>query len=136
MTTPLMCLLGFAMWAVVLVLGIGAVRVMEVLTRKKKANDFPAGQPHGSPGYWRLNRAHLNTLENLPIFGAVVVVGTLLHVENAMFSQLALVVLGARVVQSLLHISSGSVAIVNARFAAFATQLVCMGWMAFLIATR
>lgn len=134
MTTALWCLLGFAVWAVVLVSGIGAVRVMQVLTRQKRANEFPSGQPHGAEMYWRLNRAHMNTLENLPIFGAVVVVGTLAQVQAPLFQTLAQVVIAARVAQSLIHVSSGSVPAVNARFAAFVTQVVSFAWMAWLVA--
>lgn len=136
MTTPLWCLLGFAMWAVVLVSAIGGVRALQVVTRQKRANEFPSGQPHGGDMYWRLNRAHLNTLENLPIFGAVVVVGVLSGVDAPLFSTLASVVLGARIAQSVIHVSSGSVMAVNARFTAFLTQLVGMAWMAFLIVSR
>jgi len=136
MTTALMSLLGFAMWSVLLVTAIGAVRAGMVLTRQKRANDFPSGQPHGSDMYWRLNRAHLNALENLPIFATVVAVGAFLQVDTPLFGTLATVVLGARVAQSLLHVSSGSVPIVNARFSAFLTQLVCIAWMAFLIVSR
>lgn len=136
MTVPLMCLLGFAAWAVVLVLLIGMVRVTQVLTRQKRANEFPAGQPHGSDMYWRLNRAHMNTLENLPIFGSIVVVGALLGVGSPLFATLAQVVLGARVAQSLIHVTSGGVVAVNARFTAFFTQLICFVWMAALIVQR
>lgn len=72
MTRPLLCLLAFAGWALFLVLCIAAARVSQVLTGKKKPNEFPSGVPHGGDRYWRLNRAHLNTVENLPIFGAIV----------------------------------------------------------------
>ncbi|MSP59622.1 MAG: MAPEG family protein [Myxococcales bacterium] len=129
MTTPLHALLGFASWAIVLVAAIAAVRVSQVLRGEKKANEFPGGSPHGGDAYWRLNRAQANTVENLPIFGAIVVAGTLLHVATPAFATLPLVVLGARVVQSVTHISSGSVMAVNVRFTAFLTQLGCFGWM-------
>lgn len=133
MSIPLLCLLGFAMWAVVLVSAIGVVRVTQVMTRTVPPNGFPSGQPHGGAGYWRLNRAHMNALENLPIFGAVVVVGVLSNVQAPMFSTLAQAVLAARVAQSILHVSSGSNMVVNARFTAFLTQIVCIAWMAWLI---
>lgn len=136
MTTALMSLVGFAMWAVVLVTAIGAVRVWKVVTREAKPNGFPSGQPHGSDMYWRLNRAHMNALENLPIFAAVVLAGAMLEVRAPLFSTLASVVLGARVLQSVFHISSGRSLVVNLRFTAFLAQLVCMAWMALLIASR
>jgi hypothetical protein len=136
MPIALMCLVGFAMWAVVLVLAVGGARAFQVVTGAKKPNEFPSGQQHGGAAYWRLNRAHANTLENLPIFGAVVVVGFLTGVSDPMFSTLAQIVLGGRVVQSAIHIISGSVTAVNARFTAFLVQLACMSWMALLIVLR
>ena len=53
---------------------------------------FAAGVPHGSDAYWRLNRAHLNTLENLPIFAAIVLSGWVVGMESAMFNRLAVIV--------------------------------------------
>jgi uncharacterized MAPEG superfamily protein len=131
--SPLVCLVLFAVWAMVLVLCIGAVRVFQVLTGKKRANEFPSGVPHGGDAYWRLNRAHINTLENLPIFAALVLAAALLHVE---LGRLPLVVICARVVQSLFHISSGRSLVVNLRFTAYSVQLGCFGWMATAILRR
>jgi len=134
MTRPLLCLAGFAAWAILLVTAIGALRVAQVFTGKKQSNQFPGGTQHGGDAYWRLNRAHLNAVENLPIFGALVLVGALLRVDAPLFQTLPLVILGARVVQSLVHISSGSVTAVNLRFSAFLTQVGCFAVLAVLIA--
>src|SRR5258706_4835259 len=101
MNRPLLCLCAFAAWSMVLVNGLAFARVSQVLTGKKKANAFPSGVQHGGEAYWRLNRAHLNTLENLPLFGAIVLSGVLLHLQSPMFQTLPVVVMCARVVQSL-----------------------------------
>ncbi len=129
MPQPLVCLVGFALWAVLLVMGVGFSRVAQVLAGKKRANEFPSGTQHGGDRYWRLNRAHLNTVENLPIFAALVIAGVLLHVSSAAFATLPVVIVGARIVQSVVHVSSGSVVAVNVRFTAFLTQVVCFAWM-------
>jgi uncharacterized MAPEG superfamily protein len=134
MTTPLWCLLGFAVWSILLVLSLGTVRVVRVLTGQQAANSFPSGVPHGGDRYWRLNRAHLNSVENLPIFGAIVVAGTLLGVTSSAFGLAATIVLCARVVQSTIHVASNSNLAVNFRFTAFLTQLGCFLWMAGMIA--
>ena len=134
MTTPLWCLLGFAGWMIFLVLCLAVVRVGQVLRGKKQANEFPSGIPHGSPREWRLNRAHMNTAENLPIFATVVLVGSLAGVSGATFATLAQVCLGARMVQSIVHVSSNAVMAVNLRFAALAAQLVSFIWMGLEIA--
>jgi uncharacterized MAPEG superfamily protein len=125
MTRPLLCLLAFAGWAILLAFCIGSARAFQVITGKKKSNEFPGGTPHGGDRYWRLNRAHMNAVENLPIFGAIVLTGAILHIDGPLFARLATVVLGARVVQSLAHVASGGAMVVNLRFAAFVTQLAC-----------
>ena len=125
MTTPLWCLLGFVLWTLVLLLALGAVRVGKVMTGKAKANDFPSGVPHGSDAYWRLNRAHSNCVENLPIFASVVL-AAVAGVHVPALDTAARVFLGARVGQSLAHVSSGSALAVNVRFAFFVVQVCCV----------
>jgi uncharacterized MAPEG superfamily protein len=129
----LFCLVGFAAWAVLLVLTVGLLRTMDVLGGKKRSNEFPSGVPHGGDRYWRINRAHINTVENLPIFAALVLTGAVTHVASPMFERLPELVLGARVVQSLVHISSGSALAVNLRFTAFLVQLGCFLAMAAIL---
>lgn len=129
MSTPLLCLLGFAAWSVLLVLALGSVRVGRVLARKQAPNSFPSGVPHGGDRYWRLNRAHLNSVENLPIFGAIVLAGEVERVTSSWFALAATIVLGARIVQSTVHVASNSNLAVNLRFTAFFTQLGCFLWM-------
>lgn len=133
METPLIALIWFALWAVALVLFVGIQRVASVLGRKAKPNDFPAGQKHGSEFYWRCNRAHANVVENLPIFGAIVLGGVAAEVTAPIFGTLALVVAVARVVQSVIHMAGGSAMMVNLRFTAYAVQLVCFIWMGILV---
>jgi hypothetical protein len=83
----------------------------------KKANEFPSGVPHGGDFYWRLNRAHLNCLENLPIFRR----GSCSSRRSAglrapLLDTLARTYLCARIGQSITHVSSGSVIAVNVAF--------------------
>lgn len=135
MTVPLWCLLGFAAWSLLLVsFGIGAWRVAQVLVGGAKPNAFPADVPHGPDWYRRLIRAHANCVENLPVFGAVVLVGHVTGLTDGTFATLAQVYLGARVLQSLTHISSGRSLVVNIRFTFFLVQLACVGWMMVLVA--
>jgi len=126
-------LIAYALWAIALVITLAIVRTSMVLRGEAKANSFAAGVPHGGDTYWRLNRAHLNTLENLPIFAAIVLSGWVVGMESAMFNRLAVIVVVARIVQSIIHVTSGSVAAVSFRFTAFAVQLVCEIWMAVLV---
>lgn len=129
MSTPILCLLLFASWAIVLVLTLGAVRVARVLSGKQAANSFTSGVPHGGDRYWRLNRAHLNCVENLPIFGAIVVAAALSGVHTTAISTAATAVIIARVVQSVIHVASNRNLAVNLRFTAFLVQLGGFAWM-------
>ena len=126
MTTPLWCLLGFVAWTLVLLVGIAVARTAAVLGGQKKANEFPSGVPHGGDAYWRLNRAHMNCLENIPLFATVVLVATVADIHVALLDTLARVYLGARVGQSITHVSSGSVMAVNVRFTFFLVQVACL----------
>jgi uncharacterized MAPEG superfamily protein len=126
MTTPLWCLLGFVTWTLVLLVAVGVARVSQVLAGNAQPTSFPAGVPHGSDAYWRLNRAHLNCVENLPLFASVVLVAAVAGVRSGTLDLLAQVFLVARVGQSLTHVSSGSVLAINVRFAFFLVQLGCL----------
>lgn len=136
MTTPLYALMGFVFWTVALVLSIGSIRVSQVATGKAAANSFPSGQPHGSDFYWRLSRAHMNCLENLPLFAAVVLTAHVSGLGAPLFGTLATIYVCARVGQTVAHISSPSVMAVNVRFTFFAVQMVCLIWMALMVVTR
>jgi len=129
----ILALVFYALWAIALVLMVAGDRVLLVLKGEAKITEFSPGVPHGTDSYWRINRAHMNTLENLPIFGAVVLSGWAIGLETLLFNRLAVIVVCARVVQSVIHILSGSALAINLRFAAYGVQLVCIIWMAVMI---
>jgi len=134
---PLWSLLGFVVWTlIVLVLGIGLPRVHAVLTRRAPPKSFLADVPHGSERYRRTMRAHLNCVENLPLYAALVLMGGVIKLESSSFDLLAALVLPARVLQSVTHIASGSNRAVLVRFYFFCAQLVCFAGMAYLLAKQ
>ncbi len=127
---PLWCLLGFVAWVVlILIVGIGAVRVGAVLAGKARPNAFPSDVPHGSEGYRRTMRAHANCVENLPLFASLVLTASVLQVQTPLLDTLSVVFLTARIAQSVTHISSGRSLAVNIRFTFFVVQLTCYGFM-------
>ena len=136
MTTPIYALMGFVFWTVFLVLAIGGVRVLQVMRGETAVNGFPSGQPHGGDTYWRLNRAHLNCVENLPLFAAVVLAGHVTGLTAGTFATLAQVYVTARVLQSIIHVSSGSVMAVNLRFTCFVVQVGSLVTMAGMVVSR
>lgn len=136
MTTPLWALLGFAIWTlIVLIVGIGAYRFSQVFSGKAKPADFPGGVAEGAPYYCRATRAHANCLENLPVFAALVLIAAVSQIDMPRLDQLAVAVLVARIVQSLIHlclpVSNNTVKI---RGLFFLVQIVAFLWMAVLIA--
>lgn len=124
METIYLTLIGFTLWTLGLGVFLTTYRSILVLLGKKKSNEFPAGIQHGSDFNWRLNRAHLNSLENLPLFMTVVFLTTNLGMIDHFVNQAGLVILGARVLQSLTHLTSTNVLAVNIRFTFYMIQIV------------
>jgi uncharacterized MAPEG superfamily protein len=130
-------LLGFVVWTLVLLVsGIGVPRVTAVFRRQATANSFNPSVPHGSDRYQRTMRAHLNCVENLPLFASLVLLGTVLHVDGALFQLAASIVLPARLGQSIAHVVSGRNRAVLIRFGFFSVQLACFFTMAALLAAH
>src|SRR5436305_14358955 len=78
MTLPLLTLLGFAAWMLVLLAAtVGVHRWSLILTKRARVNAFPADAPTGPGWYQRATRAHMNCVENLPVYGAIILVATL-----------------------------------------------------------
>ena len=123
---PLVALVLFAVWGLLLVVAIVVSRSLQIFFQGKKAGDFPAGTPHGGGAYWRLNRAHLNVTENLPFFGVVVLAGLYMQLQDTAFQILPSLILYARVAQSLIHVASGTMAAVTLRFICYLVQVVSM----------
>jgi uncharacterized MAPEG superfamily protein len=126
---PIVALLAFAAWALILGFTVVMSRFLLVLTGRKRPTEFPSGTQHGGDAYWRLNRAHSNAIENLPIFAAIVLGGAALGVSSPRLAALSIAVVIARIAQSCLHVSSGRGRIVMLRGTAFVVQLVCCAWM-------
>ena len=123
MSTTLTALLGFISWTLFLLLLMEGLRVRLVASGTIPPNGFNPENSNLSPFMQRLARAHANCLEGLPLFGGVMLLAAIAG-KSSITDPLAYVLLGARVLQSVIHLASISVPAVNARFAAFAVQLV------------
>jgi uncharacterized MAPEG superfamily protein len=136
MTTPVWVLLLFAGWTILTLLGtVGAYRWSRILRGRAGLTEFPADVPHGAAWYRRAMRAHANCLENLPVYGAVVVAIVATGARSALLDGLAVTLLAARVLQTVTHVAfTPTEGIVAVRFAFFATQLACMIWMGAVVA--
>lgn len=135
MPTPTaMALTGFIAWALFLLILMEGIRSWLVLTKAVPANGFSPDNANLSPFAQRLTRAHANCLEGLPIFGGLMLVA--LATDRASITDpLAFVLLGARVAQSGIHLTSLSSMAVTLRFTAFAIQMgIAVFWSAKLLA--
>ena len=126
MTVPMWMLLGFAGWTVLLLLStVGVYRWSRILTGRVPIRDFRADQVEGEDWYRRAMRAHANCIENLPVFGAIVVALYVGGVRSPAANYLSMAVLVARVMQSLIHVCFVQTnMVVSVRFAFFLVQLV------------
>jgi uncharacterized MAPEG superfamily protein len=101
--SSLQALIGFTAWTLLLVLAIFAWRGIEIL-RSKKADSWTRGKTVDEPGLIRrIEHAHLNCLENLPIF-AVIVLAAAAMGKSAVTEPYAMYVLYARLAQSIVHL--------------------------------
>ena len=138
MTVPAWALLGFATWTVVLLFAtVGVYRWSRILTGRVAIRDFRADQIDGADWYRRAMRAHANCVENLPVFGAIVLALHVSGVGGGAVNSVSVAILAARVVQSLVHVclvQTNTVAAV--RFAFFSIQAAGFLWLAGIVVSR
>ena len=136
MTLPAtaLALLGLVAWTLLLVFLLVNQRGMLVLSGKMAVNGFnPDGSNMPSAFGQRLVRAHANCLENLPLQAALLLYA-IATTQTAITEPLALVLLGARVFQSAMHLLSTGQLFVWLRFAGLFAQLAILAWWLLLFA--
>lgn len=122
-------LLLFTAWTLTLMLVYVGYRVALVLAMKKPANSWLRGQASDDPAFiTRAHHAHLNALENLPVFAAIVVAGVALG-KSAVVDQVAAYVLYARLAQSTVHLIGVSHWLVFIRANFLVVQAGLFAWM-------
>lgn len=128
MTTAGYALLGFAAWTLLtLMTTIGVYRWSRILTGRATVAEWRADEPQGPDWYRRAMRAHANCLENLPVFGALVLLSAVFDPGDGRIDALAVTVLAARVVQTTIHVSVTQTNRVAAvRFAFYFAQVLAM----------
>jgi uncharacterized MAPEG superfamily protein len=131
-------LLGFALWTLsLLIFTVGVHRWRSILGGKTSIHQFPADAPDGPDWYKRATRAHLNCIENLPVFTAIVFTASVAGVRGPPLDALGVAILCARVVQTLTHVSFVQTArAVSVRFTFFSVQLVAMLAMIVMVLAR
>lgn len=138
MTIPVWVLLLFAAWTIATLLAtVGVYRWSRILTGRAALSEFRADAPQGSDWYRRAMRAHANCVENLPVYAAIVVASVASGVRSPTLDALAVVLLAARVSQTVTHVAVEQTdAVVAVRFSFYFVQIVCMAGMGILVALR
>jgi uncharacterized MAPEG superfamily protein len=131
MTIPVWVLLLFALWTLlVLIVSVGTYRLSRIFKGQSRVREYAFPDLDKSDWHRRATRAHLNCVENLPVYGAIVVVIVISDLHSMVLDRLAVVFLAARIAQTLTHLllpQTGRVTIL--RFVFFTVQLICMLWM-------
>ena len=126
MNSTLMALAGFAGWTVLLTFGLVNVRLFNAFGGAKiPLNKFsPSGDD--LPGFGqRFTRAHLNCLETLPIFAALVIAAGLSD-QLSVMEGTAMYLLFSRIAQSITHMISTSMLMVLLRAVFLSVQVALM----------
>lgn len=123
-------LTAFIGWTLLLLTLMEVIRTQLVLRGQVPANGFPPDNANLSPFMQRLARAHANCVENLPIFGGLLLIAIATG-RTSVTDPLAYLLLGARVFQSLVHLVSIASPAVTIRFTAFAVQMAIGLYWAF-----
>jgi uncharacterized MAPEG superfamily protein len=136
MPIPVWVLLGFAAWTLfILFTTVGVYRWSRILTGRTAIAAWRADEQQGGEWYRRAIRAHLNCVENLPVYMAIVVTLIAARVTSPILDGLAITILIARICQSSIHLlveQTNTVA--GVRFAFFFLQTICMIVMGILVA--
>lgn len=134
MNTSALVLTLLISWTLLLLMLMEVLRGHLVVTGRTRSNEFKPDNSNLSPFMQRLARAHANCVECLPVFGGLLVVAIATG-RPEITDPLAPWLLGARVVQSSIHLASLSVLAVNARFTAFAVQMAIGAYWAWALLT-
>jgi uncharacterized MAPEG superfamily protein len=82
-------------------------------------------------------RAHANCIENLPVFGAIVLALYAGNISGSLVDKLAIAILIARIMQSLVHVGLVQTnTVASIRFAFFFVQIAAFLWLIGIVVTR
>ena len=127
--TGFTAVLLYIVWTFALALMYATYRVPLVLSAKKRADHWERGKTSDDPAILvRAKGAHLNCLENFPLFAAVVCVAALLG-KSPVVDALAAYVLYARIGQSAVHLLGTSLPLILARATLFLAQVALVLYM-------
>ncbi|BET27096.1 putative MAPEG superfamily protein [Limnobacter thiooxidans] len=123
----------YAGWILVLALFYALPRVPQALLGQKRIDSWERGKESTDPMFLqRAKSAHLNCLENFPVFAAVVAIAGLMGQIDTI-NGLAAFVLYARIGQTISHILGTSFILVFSRATFFLAQVFLTLYMVYLL---
>jgi uncharacterized MAPEG superfamily protein len=130
--TSMQALLGFTAWTLLLVLIVFSWRGVAILLQGRKADSWTRGQQTAEDPTLvrRIEHAHANCLENLPLFAVIVLAAAAMN-KSAVTDHWAMYVLYARVAQSVTHMIGISHWLVMLRATFWSVQLALFVVMLF-----
>ncbi len=121
----------YVAWMQTLTLAYAFPRVPMALFGGRKFADWERAEVNRDPSFMvRAKGAHLNCVENFPLFAAVVVIAALMD-KSPVVDSLAIFILVARVGQSLSHLISTAPAFVLLRATFFLAQVGMIFWICY-----
>lgn len=127
MTIPLGALLAFVLWTMLPLGGMGWIRLGRIRRGEARTRDYlTGGVATGDDLHARLVRVHLNCLENLPLFGSVVLVAHVIGLASGAFDGLSIAYMVLRVGQSTVHAASPRARAITLRFVLYSAQIAVL----------
>lgn len=133
MNETIIALTGYILWTLLLLLMLAGYRTYMVMTKQHKSLRFKSDGSDVPDFGYRLTRAHMNCVESFVFIGGLMLVAIATD-AMAITNGLALILLAARIGQSVVHLISISSLFIQIRFVFFLIQFgICFYWAIMLL---
>lgn len=126
MTIPLWVLAIYVLWTIAVVVMLLGAR-FKFLAAGGDTREF--GIPNDDDLIWRLSRAQVNLVENLPLYACAVLILSVRGITGGVADALALIYIVFRVAHSVIHILG---LYAGLRLACLIVQLICLIGLVFV----
>jgi hypothetical protein len=129
MNDTIISLLGYITWVLILLVWLAIYRTLLVAKKKQTVNGFKSDGSNSPAFGEQLARAQGNCVESFAFVGGLMLLALATN-STVITDGLALLMLAARLGQSITHLISTSVLAVQIRFAFFLAQIgICFYWV-------
>jgi len=133
MSYTILSLAGYIVWTMLLLLALAGYRTFLVSSKQRQSLKFASDGTDVPDFGHRLTRAQANCVESFAFIGGTLLLALATN-SAVMTDGLALIVLGARLAQSIVHIISTSAMAIQIRFLLFLVQFgICGYWLYMLL---